>query len=309
MAGPKSRDLLKELIRDAEPETALSNKRFPWLSARDIELGMCPVRAIRAWLTRASWPGAAPPDRDAELPGWDLLMQAGEKHGLKPVGARAQNWLRQEKSHRAFGTELGRDATPAEADLPRFIDLSKDFHGKDAMVAKGIRATCVTLLTDGRRTPIPGARRRSTMARPRVGRLTSGGYSVSSANPSAGLCHAGAEATVGRKPTVRDAGPVRAAEIVEDSPYDPSNANIRVMAEMRTPGWIAKLVLAVLFGLAALFYTANPVAKGAEAYAAKVSAASAATYVSLRKLNAFLSTAQEAEVGGGPWWFRARCSR
>ncbi len=46
---------------------------------------------------------------------WDQLMAAGEKHGLKLVGARAQNWLRQEKSYRAFGTELGRDATPLEA--------------------------------------------------------------------------------------------------------------------------------------------------------------------------------------------------
>ena len=38
---------------------------------------------------------------------FDLLMKAGEKHGLKLVGGRAQNWLRQEKSYRAFGNELG----------------------------------------------------------------------------------------------------------------------------------------------------------------------------------------------------------
>jgi dimethylglycine dehydrogenase len=37
---------------------------------------------------------------------------------LKLVGGRAQNWLRQEKSYRAFGNELGRDATPLEAGLP-----------------------------------------------------------------------------------------------------------------------------------------------------------------------------------------------
>ena len=66
---------------------------------------------------------------------FDQLMAAGEPLGLKLVGARAQNWLRQEKSYRAFGTELGRDATPLEADLPRFVDLSKDFQGKAAMQA------------------------------------------------------------------------------------------------------------------------------------------------------------------------------
>ncbi len=51
IAGPKSRDVLNVVIRDADPATALSNKRFPWLSARDIELGMCPVRAIRVAYT------------------------------------------------------------------------------------------------------------------------------------------------------------------------------------------------------------------------------------------------------------------
>ena len=65
------------------------------------------------------------------------------------VGARAQNWLRQEKSYRAFGNELGRDATPLEAALDRFVDLSKDFRGKQAMLDKGIRSLCVTLLIDG----------------------------------------------------------------------------------------------------------------------------------------------------------------
>mgnify|MGYP001793864853 FL=1 len=51
LAGPKSRDVLKEIIKDVDPETALSNTRFPWLSCRDIELGMCPVRAIRVAYT------------------------------------------------------------------------------------------------------------------------------------------------------------------------------------------------------------------------------------------------------------------
>ena len=58
---------------------------------------------------------------------------------MKLVGARAQGWLRQEKSYRAFGNELGRDGTPLEADLPRFVDLGKEFRGKAAMVETGVR--------------------------------------------------------------------------------------------------------------------------------------------------------------------------
>ena len=47
--GPNARAILNEVVKDAVPETVLSNKRFPWLSWRNIELGMCPVRAVRVW--------------------------------------------------------------------------------------------------------------------------------------------------------------------------------------------------------------------------------------------------------------------
>ncbi|NBR89815.1 MAG: FAD-dependent oxidoreductase, partial [Rhodobacteraceae bacterium] len=122
LAGPNARALLKDIVKDADPETVLGNKRFPWLSYRDIELGMCPVRAVRvAYTGELGWELHYPIEFGRYL--WDLIWSVGEKHGLKGVGARAQNWLRQEKSYRAFGNELGRDATPLEAALDRFVDL------------------------------------------------------------------------------------------------------------------------------------------------------------------------------------------
>jgi len=36
IAGPKTRSVLSKIIKDADPSTALSNKRFPWLSAQKI---------------------------------------------------------------------------------------------------------------------------------------------------------------------------------------------------------------------------------------------------------------------------------
>ena len=51
IAGPKSRCVLNEVVKDEMRETVLSNKRFPWLSARKVELGMCPVNAIRVSYT------------------------------------------------------------------------------------------------------------------------------------------------------------------------------------------------------------------------------------------------------------------
>jgi hypothetical protein len=109
---------------------------------------MCPVVAVRvAYTGELGWELHHPIEMQNYL--WDLLMEAGGPLGMKLVGARAQNWLRQEKSYRAFGTELGRDATPLEAGLERFVDMEKDFHGKARMEATGIRARCVTVLIDG----------------------------------------------------------------------------------------------------------------------------------------------------------------
>jgi dimethylglycine dehydrogenase len=227
IAGPKSRDILAGLIRDAEPEGALSNKRFPWLSAQDIELKMCPVMAIRvAYTGELGWELHHPMEMQNYL--FDQLMEAGEPHGLRLVGARAQNWLRQEKSYRAFGTELGRDATPLEAGLDRFVDLSKEFHGKEAMLAKGIRSKCVTVLIDGPGDADPWGREVLLLDGARVGRLTSGGYSVHFGK-SIGMAYVRPELAVpGTKLKVRMFQQLFDVEIVEDSPYDPKNATIRV---------------------------------------------------------------------------------
>ncbi len=228
IAGPKSRDVLKEIVKDADPSTALGNKRFPWLSMRHIELGMVPVMAIRvAYTGELGWELHHPIEMQNNL--WDQLTTAGEKHGMKLVGARAQNWLRQEKSYRAFGNELGRDATPLEADLPRFVDLSKDFQGKAKLEETGVRSKCVTLLIDGPADADPWGR--EALYAPdgtRVGRLTSGGYSVAFGK-SIGMGYVKPELAVeGTQLKVKMLDQLWDATITQDSPYDPKNEVIRV---------------------------------------------------------------------------------
>ncbi len=227
LAGPNSRAILNELVKDAEPETVLSNKRFPWLTMRNIELGMVPVRAIRvAYTGELGWELHHPIEMQNHL--FDQLMAAGEKHGMKLVGARAQNWLRQEKSYRAFGTELGRDATPMEAGLDRFIDLSKDFHGKQAMLDVGVRSKCVTVLIDGPADADPWGKEALLFNGEKIGRLTSGGYSVAFGK-QIGMGYVRPDlAEVGTKLKVRMFRDLFDVTVVEDSPYDPTNARIRV---------------------------------------------------------------------------------
>ncbi len=227
IAGPKSRDVLNAVIKDADPATALSNKRFPWLTARQIELGMCPVNAIRvAYTGELGWELHHPMEMQNYL--FDLLEEAGKPHGMKLVGARAQNWLRQEKSYRAFGNELGRDATPLEADLPRFVDLGKDFHGKAALEETGVRVKCCTFLIDGPADADPWGREvLYTDAGERVGRLTSGGYSVAFGK-SIGMGYIRPELVVpGNVLKVKIMDQLWDATITEDSPYDPNNEVIR----------------------------------------------------------------------------------
>ena len=147
---------------------------------------------------------------------------------MKLVGARAQNWLRQEKSYRAFGTELGRDATPLEADLPRFVDLSKDFYGKAKLEETGVRVKCCTLLIDGPDDADPWGREALyTPEGERVGRLTSGGYSVAF-EKSIGMGYVKPELAVeGTKLKVKMQDKLWDAVVTCDSPYDPKNETIR----------------------------------------------------------------------------------
>ncbi len=227
LAGPNARKILREIVKDADPDTVLSNKRFPWLSYRNIELGMVPVRAIRvAYTGELGWELHHPIEMQRNL--WEQLLAAGMQHGLKLVGARAQNWLRQEKSYRAFGNELGRDATPLEAALDRFVDLSKDFQGKEAMLATGIRSKCVTLLIDGPTDADPWGKEALLKDGVKVGRLTSGGYSVAFGKQIGMGYVPVALSEPGTKLKVKMLRQEWDAVVTEDSPFDPANARIRI---------------------------------------------------------------------------------
>ena len=112
----------------------------------------------------------------------------------------------------------------------RFIDLEKDFHGKEAMVETGVRFKCCTLLIDGPDDADPWGHEALYLedGTTRVGRLTSGGYSVAF-KKSIGMGYVSPEvAEVGKKLQVKIMDQLWDAEIVQDSPYDPKNTTIRV---------------------------------------------------------------------------------
>ena len=226
IAGPKSKDFLISMINDKEPSELFSNKNFPWLSCKNVELDMIPILAIRvAYTGELGWELHYPVELQNKL--FDILLDAGKNFDLKLVGSRAQNWLRQEKSYRAFGNELGRDAGLVEAGLDKFVNLNKEFLGKSGLQYHSITSKCVTLLIDGPKDCDPWGREAIYKEDKTVGRLTSGGYSVVF-EKSIGMGYINKElANPGEKLEVKILNQLWPATIVEDSPYDRDNLKLK----------------------------------------------------------------------------------
>ena len=226
IAGPKSKEFLISMINDKEPSELFSNKNFPWLSSKNVELDMIPILAIRvAYTGELGWELHYPVEFQNKL--LDILLEAGKNFDLKLVGSRAQNWLRQEKSYRAFGNELGRDAGLVEAGLDKFVNLNKEFLGKSGLQNRSIKSKCVTLLIDGPKDCDPWGREAIYKEGKPVGRLTSGGYSVVF-EKSIGMGYINNElANLGEKLEVKILNQLWPATIVEDSPYDTDNLKLK----------------------------------------------------------------------------------
>ena len=102
------------------------------------------------------------------------------------------------------------------------------FCGKQAMLDKGIRSKCVTLLIDGPADADPWGREGLFVDGTRVGRLTSGGWSEAFGK-QIGMGYVRPDlATPGTKLQVRMFRELYDAVVTEDSPHDPQNARIRV---------------------------------------------------------------------------------
>jgi aminomethyltransferase len=90
-------------------------------------------------------------DRGAEL--WALLL----KHpAVKPAGLGARDILRLEMGLPLYGSELSEKTTPLDAGMERFLDMDKDFAGKEALQKQrkeGVRRSLAGFIVDGRRTP------------------------------------------------------------------------------------------------------------------------------------------------------------
>jgi 4-methylaminobutanoate oxidase (formaldehyde-forming) len=127
--GPRSRDVLQSLT-DAD----LSNAGFPFARARRIGMAGAPVLALRVtYVGELGWELHIPVEFAATV--YEAIMRAGEPHGIANAGYRAIESLRLEKGYRAWGSEIGPDASPLVAGLGWAAKLksSQPFQGREAL--------------------------------------------------------------------------------------------------------------------------------------------------------------------------------
>ncbi len=83
---------------------------------------------------------------------WSRLMEAGQAHGIVPIGLAARDTLRLEVGYCLYGNDIDDTTTPLEAGLQWTVKLDKpEFIGKQALVTQktaGIRKKLVGLTLD-----------------------------------------------------------------------------------------------------------------------------------------------------------------
>ena len=225
VSGPHARDLLSRLT-----SADLSGAAFPWLSCRHIDIGLAPqVRAMRvSYVGELGWELHHPIEYQTHL--FDALFEAGRDYGIAPVGMRAMDSLRLEKTYRALGTDLNRENSALEAGLHRFVHLNKGaFIGREALVRQqeaGLPYKLVTLkVSVNGADPLGNEPVLSNGAV--IGRATSGGYAhwldhgIALAYVRPDYAEIGTELEMA---VLRERRP---ALVLTESPHDPDNLRLR----------------------------------------------------------------------------------
>ena len=147
LMGPKARQVLAPLTT-----TDLSLDAFPLFTFQDIPLGPYTVRAARlSYIGELGWELYVPAAMAVGV--YDLVMEAGRKHGIRNAGMYALTSLRIEKGYRAWGHDVTPDDTPLEAGLAFATKLNSEipFKGRDALLRQreaGIGRRLVHLMLD-----------------------------------------------------------------------------------------------------------------------------------------------------------------
>jgi glycine cleavage system aminomethyltransferase T/glycine/D-amino acid oxidase-like deaminating enzyme len=145
--GPNARRLLQPLT-DAD----LSADAFAFGASREIDLGLGYVRATRVtYVGELGWELLVPCDLAHHV--WGSLREAGDEHGLRPVGYHAMNSLRLEKGYRSWGHDISGADDPIQAGLSFTVKWDKPggFIGRESLSEikeRGVERRLVQILLE-----------------------------------------------------------------------------------------------------------------------------------------------------------------
>ena len=228
IVGPQARELLQPLT-----ETDLSTESFPWLTARSATVGLAPdVRLLRvSYQGELGWELYHPISYQRHL--LELLLQRERSGGTgpRPFGLEALESMRLEKSYRAMYRDMNTEYTALESGLDRFVKLDKDsFSGQEALLkqsADGLPRRLVTLqVAPGAGSLFGGEGLYDHEGL--VGRVSSGGYSYHLSQDLALAFLRSDRTAEGTELEIPILGERRAATVIPDSPYDPTNQRCRL---------------------------------------------------------------------------------
>ena len=130
IAGPNSRAVLSAIT-----DAPLDNKSFPWLATRPIKIAGFDIVALRLGFTGdLGWELHMP--MEASVPVYEAIHAAGAELGIIDFGLLATESMRMEKNYRAWKHDLHTEFTVLEARLDRFVNMDKEFQGRDAIAAQ-----------------------------------------------------------------------------------------------------------------------------------------------------------------------------
>ena len=225
VAGPRSREILSRVS-----PASFSNRDFPWLSGRCIDVGLAPCLALRVnYVGELGWELHHPVEYQNHI--FDALTEAGGDLGLGPLGIRAMDTMRLEKSYRMVGTELSIEYAALESGLERFVHLNKsDFIGRDALTRwreRGFANRLVTLEVHGVTDADALGNNPLFDGEELVGRATGGGYGFR-VEKSLALGMVRPElAEIGTSLRMDILGAMHDVTVIPESPYDPDNEKLR----------------------------------------------------------------------------------
>jgi 4-methylaminobutanoate oxidase (formaldehyde-forming) len=130
--GPLSRALMSRVSPDE-----LSEDAFPYLTAREIEIGYSRVLALRVtYLGELGFELYIPWDQAVSV--WKTLDEAGAEFGMRPIGLAAMESLRLEKGFREYAVDIENTDTPVSAGLAFAVSWDKPggFVGREALLAQ-----------------------------------------------------------------------------------------------------------------------------------------------------------------------------